>query len=218
MDHILGEDIACSNFERHYSINALTFVSTLTLSSHDLHSILSFKSFDYHRRRARKLGILIALRARLKNLSKMVRIVRTMASFAGARAEIRPRDFFNEESKNLISSREEIEDRFHIASRPRSDGSGGMEKVLCLKPKFQVVDEVVAVEATDLTVEQLIAEVKAMDVNEMTPDAAVEKLRFYQRARTHLLFAKQRQQARLKESSMLAQAKALVTSTSVIVH
>ena len=46
-NHILGDDIVCSDFERTYSINALTFVSTLTLSAVHLHKILESESFTY---------------------------------------------------------------------------------------------------------------------------------------------------------------------------
>jgi len=71
VNNILGEDIICRDFERFYSINALTFVSTLTLSSRDLHEILRSESFVYQRARIRRASIIIAVKARLHALSRV---------------------------------------------------------------------------------------------------------------------------------------------------
>lgn len=70
-NHILGEDIVCENFERTYNINALTFVSTLTLSSIHLHEILEADSFEYQRRKIRRRSVMISVRARLRSLARV---------------------------------------------------------------------------------------------------------------------------------------------------
>ena len=70
-NHILGEDIVCENFERTYNINALTFVSTLTLSSIHLHEILESDCFEYQRRKIRRRSVMISVRARLHSLARV---------------------------------------------------------------------------------------------------------------------------------------------------
>jgi len=70
-------------------------------------------------------------------------------------------------------------DRFHVEQRPLPDG--GEESVFCIKPKYaRETAQVDERQPSDVSLQELVDEVRELDIENLAPEDAKKKLHFFQ--------------------------------------